>query len=290
MKIGAFEIDEPVPKLEQPHALAMLRPWVDAGSVGSLTLARLERHFKAKKLGELARPGNFFDFTRYRPTMGMVEGRREINVPNTYLRYAQRTDGQDFLFLHMLEPHMFAEDYMDSIIEVLKVFEVKNMVRIGSMYDALPHTRPLLVSGTAAGTGLQGVQTSTYQGPTSIAFQISERAPELGLEVASLMVRLPQYVELEEDFSGVARAMEVLRSIYDLPDYLVDSKRGQAQYQEVSRRVAGDPKLRAIIERLEAMYDQQAGGEPTQDSPADLSPEVEDFLRKMDERFEGDGS
>ena len=166
MRIGAFEIDEPLPELEEPHALAMLRPWVDVGSVGTLSLARLERHFRAKTLGKLIRPGNFFDFTRYRPTLTVVKGRREIKVPNTLIRYAQRTKGHDFLFLHMLEPHMFADDYMDSIIEVLKAFGVKRLVRIGSMYDAVPHTRPLLVSGTPSGPGTpqSGMQPSTYQG------------------------------------------------------------------------------------------------------------------------------
>ena len=289
MRIGAFELAEPLPELQEPHALAMLRPWVDVGSVGSLSLARLERHFRAKMLGKLNRPGNFFDFTRYRPTLSVVEGRREIKVPNTFIRYAQRAEGQDFLFLHMLEPHMFADDYMDSIVEVLKVFGVKRLVRIGSMYDAVPHTRPLLVSGTpsAPGTPQSGIRPSTYQGPTSVVYQLSERAPELNMETVSLMVRMPQYVELEEDYSGLARALEVLRPMYDLPDYIIDHKRGQAQYEEVSRRIAGDSRLLAMIERLEALYDDRTDGEPEQEPPAPLAPEVERFLQELDEGFEG---
>ena len=258
------------------------------GSVGSLSLARLERHFGAKTLGKLVRPGNFFDFTRYRPTMAIVRGLREIKVPNTFIRHAQRAEGHDFLFLHMLEPHMFAEDYMDSIVEVLKTFGVKRLVRIGSMYDAVPHTRPLLVSGTSGqGTPQGGVQPSAYQGPTSIVYRLSERSPELDLDTVSLMVRLPQYVELDEDFSGVARALEVLQPMYDLPEHLIDHKRGQAQYQEISRRVASDPKLPSIIQQLEVLYDNRTAEESKEESTAPLAPEVEKFLQEMDERFEG---
>ena len=44
MRIGAFELNEPVPELRDPHAFAMVRPWVDVGSVGTLTLNRLERY------------------------------------------------------------------------------------------------------------------------------------------------------------------------------------------------------------------------------------------------------
>src|SRR3954470_10228775 len=76
-KIVAFEINEPVPELHEPHALVMIRPWVDVGSVGSLTLRQMERHFQGQQLGKLARPGTFFDFTRYRPTVKIVSGQRE---------------------------------------------------------------------------------------------------------------------------------------------------------------------------------------------------------------------
>ena len=41
MRIGEFEIDEPIPDLKDPHAIAVLRPWIDVGSVGTLALSRL---------------------------------------------------------------------------------------------------------------------------------------------------------------------------------------------------------------------------------------------------------
>ncbi len=76
MRLGAFELNEPLPELNEPHALAMLQPWIDVGSVGTLTLSWLETYLGAKELASLARPGNFFDFTRYRPTSYFQEGRR----------------------------------------------------------------------------------------------------------------------------------------------------------------------------------------------------------------------
>src|SRR5215211_5859843 len=125
MKIGAFDILEPVPELREPHALVMIRPWVDVGNVGSLTLKRLERHFGAKELGKLARPGTFFDFTRYRPTVKIVNGQRETTSPNTIVNYAQPETGSGLLFFHLLEPHSMAEDYVDSIAALLEHFKVR---------------------------------------------------------------------------------------------------------------------------------------------------------------------
>jgi hypothetical protein len=291
MRVGAFEINEPVPQLKEPHALAMLRPWVDVGSVGSLTLSRLERHFKALELGKIARPGNFFDFTRYRPMLSTRGGKREITVPNSFIYYGTREDGHDFLFLHLLEPHAFGEDYSESVIELLQHFGVKRYFLIGSMYDAVPHTRPLLVTGSAVNdpdqaSGSGNIQRSTYEGPTTITYMIGQEAAKVGIESSSMIVHLPQYAQLEEDFTGAARVLEALGGVYGLPPNLIDSKKGESQYEELSRAVASNPQLQPVIAQLEANYDARsaASGEPAPELPT----QVEDFLSEMGERFDLD--
>ena len=69
MRVGEFEIQEPLPALREPHVIASLTPWIDAGSVGSLSIERLERYMRAEDMGGLATPGRYFDFTRYRPVV-----------------------------------------------------------------------------------------------------------------------------------------------------------------------------------------------------------------------------
>ena len=54
MRMRAFEINKPVPQLREPHALAILKPWVDVSNVGTLTLRSLESYLRAMHLGELA--------------------------------------------------------------------------------------------------------------------------------------------------------------------------------------------------------------------------------------------
>ena len=88
MRLGDFEITEPLPQLKTPHALAVLKPWIDVGNVGSLGLARMERHLHATELGRLARPGRFYDFTRYRPRMRVVNGERVFTTPNCIVHHA----------------------------------------------------------------------------------------------------------------------------------------------------------------------------------------------------------
>jgi hypothetical protein len=292
MRIGAFELQDPLPQLREPHLIALLRPWIDAGNVGTLALNLLERHLTGQELGKLARPGTFFDFTRYRPITRFVEGRRTLTVPNTTLYAVKREKGPDFLFLHLLEPHAYAEEYVDSVVQLLKTFGVKRYGRIGGMYDAVPHTRPLLVTGTLDGqplpttSGVSPSRGSAYQGPTSIMNLVSDSLEALHIESLTLMVHLPQYLELEEDYSGTARLLQVLCDLYDLPAALADPGRGQRQYAQVSSEVEQHAGMKALIRQLETYYDSKASAGAEESSPP-LSPQVQNFLRDMGQRLEG---
>ena len=297
MRIGSFQIPEPVPELRNPHVIASLRPWIDAGSVGSLTLSRLEKSLESRELGSLATPGNYFDFTRYRPQSYVVEGQRRLTVPNTQLRYGRGKGDNDFITLHILEPHSFAEEYIDSIVQIMKHFNVQRYCRVGAMYDAVPHTRPLLVMGSLRGeplTDVPGVTASRrgpYQGPTSIMNLVTEKLTALGVEDATLMVRLPHYIELEEDYTGADRLLSVLCSLYDLPPELAVSRRGARQYERISAEIERNPGVKALLERLEADYDANLEGRSVDASnpseePSPLSPTVEEFLGGLGDQIE----
>jgi len=290
MRLGAFELDEPLPELKEPHALVMLRPWVDVGSVGNLTLSWLERHFEAKELARLVRPGNFFDFTRYRPTSYAKEGRRQFTIPNTYVTYGQKEAENDFLLLHLLEPHSHSEVYVDSVLRLLVRFGVKRYCLLGSMYDYVPHTKPLLVTGGRVGKKVEqelekiGIETSNYQGPTSITSLVPQRAQEIGIETMSLIVHLPQYTQLDDDYMGATRLMEVLGSLYDLPEDETYVRRAEQQLEQINAALDKNPQLKAIVEQLESHYEAQARRRKEEEMPR-LSPEVERFLMEMDRRF-----
>ena len=290
MRVGEFEINEPVPELKDPHVLAVLRPWIDVGNVGTLSLERIERHYQAEELGRLARPGRFYDFTRYRPRSYIDQGRRGLSIPNTVIRYIIREDSPDLVFAHLLEPHNYGEDYTESMVELLKFLGAKRYMLLGAMYDMVPHTRPLLVSGGANQPQaeeeyrLVGARPSNYEGPTTITYLISQQAEALGIETRTFVVHLPQYFQVDEDFTGAARLMEVLCSLYDLPESLKQPERGREQYKALENIVNDASGVSSLLQRLEERYDREQNeetGEPTK-----LSPNIEEFLRTLDEGFD----
>jgi hypothetical protein len=286
VRIGAFEVKEPIPELNDPYLFAILRPWIDVNHVGSLVLNELETRYGAKELAGLAKPGNFFDFTRYRPTLYYEEGIRRVSIPNLTLRYAKREGGNDLLFLHLLEPHARSEVYVDSVLRLLETLQVKKYILLGSMYDVVPHTRPLIINGGAIGRETQQdlkkseAQPSHYQGPTSITTLIIQRAPEVGIETIWFIVSLPQYVVLEEDYIGKMRLMEILNVVYHIPIDKKDFEKATEQRNVINVKVEKTAELKNILPQLETLYDvriKRGEGE----KGAKLSPEIEEILWKI---------
>ena len=296
MKIEEFELQDPLPALREPHAISILRPWVDAGNVGTVALFRLEQALGAQEIGRLAHPGEFFDFTRYRPQTQQVDGRRTLSVPNTVISYAKGGELEhDFLFLRVLEPHASAERYIASLVAVLKLFKVKRYCRIGAMYDAVPHTRPLKVTGTLGGQPISGVpglmpqtRRGIYQGPTTIMGLLNEELEREGVENMTLMARLPQYLQLDDDYTGAARMLEVLSQLYKMQMEISETEKGHRQYSQADAEVGRYGPARELVDRLEAIYDADTSTPPAREEEKEtpLSPEVQQFLRDLGTRLD----
>ncbi|MDA1280223.1 MAG: PAC2 family protein [Chloroflexi bacterium] len=303
MKIGDFEINIPDPPLRGAHCIANLKPWINVGNVGQIVLRRLGRMYSAERIGQIERPGKYYDFTRYRPEIQLRNELRSVRVPNTSIRVARRAQGPDLVLLQLLEPHAFAEDYNDSILEILTALKVTRYVQIGGMYDSVPHSRPLPVTGTARGwdppPDFGGVKLggSRYQGPTSMTSQISERARnELELETLSLMVHLPLYLKLDDDFAGSARILRILSEIYGFTQELPEIEMGGKQYEQVDPAMTDNPALRDMVERFEREVDSERvdenPGVPLDSSVERISlpPEIEQFLSEIARSDDGEES
>jgi hypothetical protein len=286
VRIGAFKVREPIPELNEPYAFATLRPWIDVNNVGTMVVNELEAQFGAKELARLAKSSHFFDFTRYRPTLYYEEGIPRVSIPNMTLYYAKREGGNDLLFLHLLEPHALSEVYVDSVLRLLKTLKVKKYILLGSMYDVVPHTRPLIINGGAIGRETvldlkkSEARPSHYQGPTSIMTLITQRAPEFGIETISFIVSLPQYVVLEEDYLGKVRLMEILNLVYNIPIDKKDFERALEQRNLINQKVERTPELKNLLPQLETVYEVRIKAKEGERMPK-LSSEIEEILWKI---------
>ncbi|TMG06402.1 MAG: PAC2 family protein [Chloroflexi bacterium] len=288
---GVFELVYPLPDLERPRLLIALQPWIDVGSVGTMALGFLEQHWDAQEIARLRRPGVFYDFSRYRPMLYRREGDRHVAIPNTFLRHARSPAGQEWLFVHALEPHSHGEDYVEAVLGLIRQFGVRQYTLIGSMYAPVPHTRPPVASGGAASDDLReqvlraGVKESSYEGPTTILATMPQMASGEGIETASIILQLPAYIQLERDYCGTEALLDILSRAYSLDlDMSSLHEESQRQSEAMNESVAQNPQLQAMVAELERVYDSEKE-EPAEETP-ELSPELEGFLKDVQTRLD----
>ena len=158
----------------------------------------------------------------------------------------------------------------------------------------VPHTRPLLVSGSGTGGELAeeqrqvGVQSSDYEGPTTITYLIPQEAARKGIETRTYVVHLPQYFQVDEDMMGTARLTEILCSFYNLPARLIQQDRGREQYDSVADMVKDEGEdITSLLQQLEEHYDRER--REKEPPPPPLSANIEEFLRDLNQEFDRPG-
>tara|TARA_B110000467_G_scaffold63498_1_gene57904 strand:- start:536 stop:955 length:420 start_codon:yes stop_codon:yes gene_type:complete len=121
--------------------------------------------------------------------------------------------------------------------------------------------------------------------------QISERIfSDLNLETLSLMVHLPLYLKLDDDFAGSARILKILSELYGFNTILPEVEMGEKQYDQVNPAMIDNPQLKDMVERFERESDTDDGdgsddgrGQEADSSGVSLSPEIEQFLSEIAE-------
>ena len=301
--IAQFQIVKNHKPLRNPHCIATLHPWIDVGNVGQQVINRMASIYQAKELARLAVPGKFYDFTRYRPSIREVKGTRVMEIPNTVAFAAQAPenaiDAPDLILLRMLEPHALTEEFNHAIVSLFQHFGVTRYILVGGMYDSVPHTRPLVVTGQTRNWNLPpdafgpiSMKRSKYVGTTSYTTLMMEHlAGQHKIETLSLIVHLPQYLKIQTNFIGVAHLLTALCHLYGLPTDFPEQQKAQKLVGRIEAAVKKNPGLLKELTRLETKYD--TGVYDTQlqrDStpPASLENEIQNFLRDVAERNNND--
>jgi predicted ATP-grasp superfamily ATP-dependent carboligase len=299
-QIGPFELLDSLPPLRDPKMLVALQPWIDVGSVGTMSLAFIGEALDAQPLGQLSRPGHFFDFTRYRPMISREGGERRVTVPNTRLHYAHGSD-HDWVLLHTLEPHNNGDEFVEGLIEMVGCLGIREYVMIGSMYAPVPHTRRPVASGGSSSEAVRqklftgGVRESTYEGPTTILAILGATVPKQGIDTTTMILQLPAYAQVERDYMGLEALLTLLSDLYGFQlDLSPVAEEAQRQREALDETASGDARLQAWLKELEQAYDMEArlqpsaGSEPEPRTP--LSPQLEEFLADVNQRFDVPGS
>ncbi|HEX8914635.1 MAG TPA: PAC2 family protein [Humisphaera sp.] len=260
------------PKLQDASMLLAFSGWMDGGEVSTGTVKHLLTCVDARKLAEIDPegyyiynfPGSMEISALFRPTVkyeaGLIES---FDEPQNVFHV---DEARKLVLFTGKEPNLNWRAFGDHILEVARAVGVTRIVFVGSFGGSVPHTRePRLFASVShprlkAGLERYGVRWSDYEGPASFVTHLVRRAPEAGLEVASIAAEIPGYLNGANPLSIEAvtrRLASMLHLDVDLAAMRVASDEWSAQ---VSELVEKDAKLRKHIEKLERAYDEELMG------------------------------
>ena len=283
MNIEEFDLNIPISSYKNSHFISILRPWINVGNVGHNAISRLGKIFELEELGKLNKPSKYYDLTRYRPEILNDNGERRIRIPNSVIFGKRVPSEQNIFLIYMLEPHAFAEDFNEAIIDLINKLDGKRYISIGGMFDSVPPTKHLPVTGSYKGwippSPLDETlkSNSSYVGPTSMTSQLSQILnKKLSIETLSLMVHIPLYIKLEDDYLATYRLLETLSKIYNFDKNLPELEKGEKQYKDIHKNLINNSQVSEMIKQFEEENKYS-------EDKLDLSPEIENFLKDLED-------
>jgi hypothetical protein len=270
-----YELTKPK-DLDRPPLVAALDGWVDAGSAATTAAARLAEGGEVIVTFD---PDALFDYRSRRPTLEIVDGRpARLTWPELTIRRV-RPDGRDVLVLTGAEPDDRWRQLAAEMVELTQTLGVSQLISLGAIPAAVPHTRPVPIIGTESAAGLlrasvQPGPSGTLRVPSAAISVIDYELSRAGVPSVGYFAQIPHYVS----GSYPAAAVELLRAVCHHLDVEVtsDALAGEAKLltKRLDAAAAADETTRTYVERLESMVD-----EARLPSGEDLIGEIEKFLR-----------
>jgi len=274
------------PSKQLSQMVIVFSGWADAAEGATSAVKFLQRKLKSKKFAEID-PEEFYDFSQTRPHSSRTrDGKRRIHWPANEFSYLTGGDSDaGIMVFNGVEPNLKWRTFSRTVAEVAKQHGVKSVIHIGALLDAVPHTRPVKLSGTASEARLseflesQGIRSSNYQGPTGISSAVMAACIDTGLEYTSIWGHTSHYLQAAPNHRVGSTLLEILLKLLNLSLDLGELKSAAGVFnEEVEKAVAKDEQISSYVTKLEGQYDEAVAAIEIPD-PAELVRDLENFLR-----------
>jgi predicted ATP-grasp superfamily ATP-dependent carboligase len=282
--MALYEFVADVPDLVAPALVVAFDGWVNAGSVGTGAAESIASSGTPLAVfdGDV-----LFDYRSSRPDIEFVEGVMHVTRwPEITLTLVHHQ--RDLLVLTGNEPDFRWRALSASIGEIGRSLGVVEMVSLGGVPAAVPHTRPVRILTTASRKDLIPGDEQLPQGTLKVpgaAVNIVEQAlTDQGIPAVGFWAQIPHYVAGPFYGGAIALIERAARHLgIDVPlGSLVDD--AAQQRRELDATVADKPEALAYVRRLEEIV----GSQQTVPSGEEIAQEVERFLRENTENPFGD--
>jgi hypothetical protein len=282
--MALYELTENLPELVAPALIVAFDGWVNAGSVGTEAAASIARDGATVATFD---SDVLFDYRSSRPDIEFAEGvMRVVRWPEIVMTHVHHE--RDLLVLAGNEPDFRWRALSNAIGELGQSLGVVEMVSLGGVPAAVPHTRPIRILTTASRRDLIPGEEQLPQGilkvPGAAVNLVEQAMTDRGIPAVGFWAQIPHYVAGPYHAGALALIERAARHLgIDLPlGELVDEVKEQRR--ELDETVASKPEAVAYVQRLEQMVGEQQRV-PTGE---EIAQEVERFLREATEGPFGD--
>lgn len=265
------------PELTAPALVAAFDGWVSAGAAGTASADHIAgdgpvvARFASDEL---------YDYRVNRPSLEFHDGiLEEISWPEAVVRH-RAVGERDLLVLSGPEPNWKWQAFGTAVADLAVELGIVEMISLGGIPWAAPHTRPTIVVTTSSRPDLLGDDANFPEGllrvPASIVSTIGYVLAERGIPTVGLWARVPHYVGGTYHPAVVTLVERLSRHLgVRIPlDSLVDEAADQRK--QLDAAVEEQDGVAAVVTQLEALYD--TAGEVA--SGEEIAAEIERFLRE----------
>jgi proteasome assembly chaperone (PAC2) family protein len=257
------------PALDRATLVLAFSGWMDGGDVSTGTVQRLVDLLGARPIAEIDPepfylynfPGSMELAALFRPHIKIEDG-LVVSHEMPANTFSCHEPANLILFLGK-EPNLHWRAFGDCILELARKAGVRRVLFVGSFGGAVPHTREPRLYVTCSDArllpemGRYGLRRSAYEGPGSFASYLLTRAPAADLEMTSLVVEIPGYLQGRNPMS-IEAVTRRLAKIFKLPLDLEALRAESTEWEmEVSRIVEADSDLAKTVRKLEEAYDNE---------------------------------
>ena len=266
-----------LPDLTAPALVVAFDAWVDAGSASSAAAAMLG---DGGMIVATFEDDVLYDYRARRPTLDIIDGRPgTLDWPGLSLRH-RRAGERDLIVLAGPEPDFRWRELARDVVELCQRLRVAELVSLGSIPAAVPHTRPVPVLGTQSAEGLLrgGIKPGPeglLRVPAACLSVLDMAVARAGFPAVGYFAQVPHYVSGPYPAATIALLDALARHLETtLPMSGLIEEATQMRVR-LDTATAIEEKTRAYVARLEEMVDEQRL--PSGD---ELISEIERFLRE----------
>lgn len=261
---GMYELEFPAPQLSAsdgrgPVMVHALEGFSDAGHAIRLAAEHLKNTLDTELVASFA-IDELLDYRSRRPLMTFnTDHFTKYDDPELNLYALHDSAGTPFLLLSGLEPDLRWERFITAVRMLAERLDVRQIIGLGSIPMAVPHTRPSTMTAHASNTELIAEHqpwVGEVQVPASVSSLLEYRMTQHGHETVGFTVHVPHYLA-QTAYPQAAEALlaELARvAALNIPLEALDTA-GAEVYSKISEQVESSSEVAQVVIALERQYD-----------------------------------